>query len=442
MISNSDITVTNSGPRLRMAQTPGFEGSAVYGLAAPMQISPTEVAVFLNLRVCGVAVVDLEAGVDLLIFDHLDQVREERAVPLLRTARTTHPTTGEEIVLVQYPIMGGFVPLGALLPDGTPHPHAGTGFGLSQGLGYPGDHSTTRPAHNEDIHRIFELHQFRYDGTDFTVTSSELLTPEQVMPGWTCYNRPINNAIADGTDLLMAMVMGRDGTLHGSGFSRWRCGDDGWRPVDYVPVTDYDTSFEPGLVRDTDGSLLFCARGMGTEGVSKDEVAKLAPELWRRIQVWRSTDNGAQWQQVISRDGLRPWSPVVINTTASGQPFIAGNLWSEQTHGPTGKEIKMAWRRSQLVLWPLNEARDDVEEPITILDGEATLGPCPSDMSWYLDHPIGAVLRLGDGKWHSLVFFRVGDIEEVISDAMPVPATGTWIEEVIDGGEVQGVWKF
>lgn len=179
-----------------------------------------------------------------------------------------------------------------------------------------------------------------------------------------------------------------------------------------------------------------------TESVNKEAVAKLPPELWRRIQVWRSTDNGRSWEQVVARDGLRPWSPVVLNTITAGQPFVAGNLWSDQTHGKNGKVLHMAWRRSKLVLWPLNAARTDVEAPVSILDGEATLGPCPSEMSWYLDHPIGSVLRLADGRWHSLLFFRAGDIDEVISDAMPTPHTGTWIEEVLDEGEARPGWGF
>ncbi len=56
---------------------------------------------------------------------------------------------------------------------------------------------------------------------------------------------------------------------------RWRFLDAEWRPVAFTLVAGNDKSYEPSLVRDVDGSLLYLARKDGND-----------------IIVWRSPDNG------------------------------------------------------------------------------------------------------------------------------------------------------
>ena len=61
--------------------------------------------------------------------------------------------------MVKYPVRGGFIPLGAKLSDGTPHPHAGTGFGTSQAMAWTPNQDRsydgmTIPELNEQIAKL------------------------------------------------------------------------------------------------------------------------------------------------------------------------------------------------------------------------------------------------------------------------------------------------
>lgn len=66
----------------------------------------------MNLRLCGVPAIDMEAGSDAIVFrfarsDHSGG----RAMPLDRNESARDPKTGAELVMVKYPMMGGFVPV-------------------------------------------------------------------------------------------------------------------------------------------------------------------------------------------------------------------------------------------------------------------------------------------------------------------------------------------
>ncbi|MCE9591106.1 MAG: hypothetical protein K8S99_11340 [Planctomycetes bacterium] len=426
------LRMTLTGPRLRDCVHPGLRDKVVYGLASPFQVSPTQAAMVLNLRVRGAGVVDFEAGNDVLVFDRLDAIRAEAAEPLDRSEPAVDPENGERITLVKYPPAVGFVPLGAKLPDGRPHPHAGTGFGLGQSLGYPVDRHVAQPYLQSRIVTLFDLYQFAFDGRRFTITARERFTPDALLPGWKLHNRPINSAVADDEELLLGLVAARDGGLHGSGLSRWRRGPDGWRPASFTPITPPDTSFEPSVARDTDGSLLFTARGWGIEGVSKEAVEKLDRALLNCLIAWRSTDHGATWRKLFQVDKARPWSPVVLNQTAAGEPYFAANPTAEPWPEVRGNTVPDARMRQVLSLWPVNAARSGVGDPVPVLDAVARFGKSPSNLTWYIDHPIGAVLTLADGLKHALLAFRVCDGGEVVRDAKPTEHTGTWVEEITD----------
>lgn len=419
-----------SGPRLSACDHEDLKNRAVYGMGVPMQVSQTQVAIIANLRLCGVPAIDMEAGSDAIVFDSLAQLRAERAVPLDRSERARDPRTGSEIVLVKYPMTGGFVPLGARLADGRPHPHAGTGFGLGQTLGFPADHSVKQPANLPDILRYFDLVQLRLVDGRLVIESTTRLAPDQIVPGWSVSNRPINQGVQDGEDLLTGFVAAPEGGLvHGAGVCRWSRGHDGWRPVQYTPVTPLDTSFEPSLIRDRDGALLLSVRGFGIEGVPREEVAKLDESLKGCFRVFRSVD-GKQWTEHLKVDRIRPWSPVVMGQTVGGGVFLAANERAEPWPAVRGNTLPDARMREKLALWPLSDDRRSVGTPTRVVDAVALWGRAPSALTWYLDHPISAVVRLADGKPRTLLCFRVCDSAEVVSDAPPTKQTGLWVEEV------------
>ncbi len=424
------IQISHSGPRLQFPVHEDLTGKAVYGLGVMFQVGPRVCALMANLRVIGAKVIDMEAGTDVVLFDSLERIAAENARPLDRNEPGVHPVTGEELTMVKYPGIGGFVPLGATLADGRPHPHAGTGFGLAQALGYPVKKHVDQPFDSHDVAVFFELMQYRFDGERFFIEKRERMTPEQVLPGYVVKNRPLSMGVMSGEGIITGMVAGRPGELHGVGVTRWSRTGGEWRPEGFLVVTEKDTSFEPSMVRDVDGAILLCARGYGVEGISQEARATIDAAKINRFQVWRSADEGASWEQIIKLDGMRPWSPVCINLLADGTPYLAANRKVEVRPDMRGMTTPDARMREYLSAWKLTGDRRGVEAESLLVDAKEILGAVPSGLVWYLDHPIGALLTLRDGKKHAVIGFRAADAAEVVRDARPTRVTGIWAEEV------------
>ncbi|PYV07551.1 MAG: hypothetical protein DMG07_28390, partial [Acidobacteria bacterium] len=298
----------------------------VYGLALPFQVAPRLGAVFCNIK--GARGNDFEAGNDAVLFDAIeDGIRA--AVPLARNHRAPHPRGKGDVLMVKYPARGGFVPFGTRRPDGSPHPHAGTGFGIHQSLAWPVDGPTE--IRGPEHYQCFELQQYRYDGSAFRVLGTEKVEMTDLLAGWTIHDGGITNGIPDGDDFLVGMAGGKfdprkleenngGDVASGAGVMRWQRRQESWRPVSFVPVTEPDLSFEPSLIRDTDGALLFCARGGQ-----------------RAIRVWRSSDGGATWVKLIHVVGVAAGSPISLDQAVDGTPYIATNLYDVLLHPVAAK---------------------------------------------------------------------------------------------------------
>ena len=260
-----------------------------YGLTFPFQISSDTAAIFCNLR--GQSGHDFEIGTDVFLFQNLSGLQEREAIPISRNHEETNPHSdppGRPAIMVKYPVRGGFVPLGALLEDGSPHPHAGTGFGCSQVIAWTPDRKGEYPQdQREDYMEVYDL---AYDGRRFEVTETARLTFGRLLDGAVLSNPGITTAIPDGEDLLFAMG-GQIEQARGSGLTRWRRGQEGLRPVSWTPITGPDNAFEPSVVRDRDDKLLFCARG------------GRAPD-YNDVRVWQSTGADAPWKKVIHVRGV------------------------------------------------------------------------------------------------------------------------------------------
>jgi hypothetical protein len=448
-------------PSLAMPVDSGGAWKTVYGVGMPFQVSPTQAAVIVNRRIYNVAAIDFEDGGDLLVFDSLERLDPAAAVPLSRTETAVDPATGQRVAMVSYQSAGGFVPLGAKLEDGSPHPAAGTGFALSTHIAYPQDPATGRvlrpSAENASHQRILQL---RYDGHAVRVTGSRQFAGEDFLPGHALLNRGISVAIPDGADLLNGVVAGpmvpaggpdgvciptehphghpRFGRNLGSALCRWQHRDGVWGPSAIVPVSGPDLSMEPSLVRDADGSLLMAVRGKGL----KDPPGAVHDGLentFCHFRVSRSVDGGRTWAPVLHVPLARAATPVVLNRTAGGHPFLAANPYTRDR------------RRETLCLWPLTPDRRGVEPPVCALDALARFGaPQPmvaggveSGNQWMLDHPVATVCRLGDGRWHCLLCLRVSDRGVNTAGAAPTEWNGAWIGEVaVEGERELPVWRF
>ncbi|MCD4669396.1 MAG: glycoside hydrolase [Actinomycetia bacterium] len=384
-----------------------------YGLGFPFQIAPRKAGLFCNIRRDGTNSIDLEIGTDVVLFDNLETINAGDAIAISRYEMT------ETSITRKGPVLGGFVPLGAKLIDGSPHPHAGTGFGLAMGIRHMLD-DTGNYDYREDADRHAELFQFGYDGNAFKILRKEFVKVETLLSEWDLAGNFVTNAIPDGQDLLYVMIA-RVGGIPVSGVSRWQYSVDGWRPVSFVPITGNEAPWsEPSLIRDANGDLLFSARS----------DCSVLPGIAFDAAVWRSTDNGRTWEQVIYRKDCRSRSPVSINQAADGTPFLAANL---PPHDRT---------RAVLAYWPLNESRTDFEKSLIARDAPTEFGPAPSGSWWRIDHPNSAIIRLADGAWHSLLVYRIVDNGEVEGDADPAPQTGCYVEEVLSSGKVIPTWNF
>jgi len=427
------ISGVSAGPaRLLRPPDATAEQDLRYGLGFPFQVAPTQAALFCNVRVEGVAAVDYENGTDVVVFDSLAGMGTAKPLAIARNERLTD-ADGKARLVVKFPIIGGFVPLGARRADGSPHPHAGTGFGLSQAISFPVDERGHFTWKTENVHRC-EVHQFRYDGKTFAA-SRQPAAPEQRHPrvgdsDWQISAPGITNAIPDGDDLLQPVQAAVSGVL------RWARIGEVWTPVAFWPVTPRGESWsEASLVRDTDGALLFSARGSGGNRFSEVRVWRRydgGPQ-WRLVfstadvRVLHKEEARPEWQQVLSVPGAHSPGPISLNRAADGTPYIGANL------PDSGRET--------LCLWPLNAARTGLAEPLVARAARTEFGAAGGEARWMVDHPSGAVLRLADGAWHGVLAYRVLNNAE-FGGAAPDPRSGCYVEEVLSTGPVVPAWRF
>jgi hypothetical protein len=386
-----------------------------YGLGTLLQLDATTVGLLVNIRRNATPYGDFEVGTDLVLFDDLNKIGDGRVVPISRPSREPHPATGASSITAKYPVVGGFVPHGAKDAQGMPHPHAGSGFGVAQIAFYPTDFSKPLPPEDRLGYAV-EVQQFHYDGKQFKATQPKRRKHWPVGDGWDIRTPGLSSAIADGHDLLSAVTCGKSLAKSVSGVVRFQCGSDGWQPVSFVPITDPKLIwYEPSLIRDTDGSLLFTARNNHVAGKGD-------------IPMWRSRDGGRTWEQLFLLRGVRTGTPLVLNQAADGTAYLATNT-------------AIGTDRSILQIVPLKADRGGLERPITIRNGRGEFGRAPSGRAWKVDHGIGGVVRLADGRWHGILTYRVLDESE--NAGKPATRfTGMYLEEVLSRGEPRPITPY
>lgn len=434
MTSRNNTLVVHRGARSLFA-VPSQPGGQrwTYQVVFAVQLSPAEIGLAASIRWAHVRTVDLNAGNDMLIVDRIDPVEPRAIVPLNRNDPAVHPRRHEPLALNKSPTRVGFVPLGALTAEGEPHPHAGTGFGMSFFWGVPVDAKGVPSVHRyyniEDPFRGIELQQYRYDGKTFAIEHTDRVASDGLLDGWSFEWAGFGNLLPDGLDLIGGLV-GRRGDWQGSGLARWRRTEGRWRLCSFTPVAEAKNAFEPSLVRDGDGSLLLAARPMPQEPRPRSHS----------ILAWRSADNGVTWESVLNLPLSRVPTPVTLNRGLNGMLYIASNPYREQDSkgGTSASHL-----RETLQLRPLSEDRRSLGDPVTVRDGDADFGAAPHGSVWWCDHPLGRTVRLADGRWRHLLTYRVLERDETIEGFPPTPHTGTYIEEVITPGPMaEPEWRF
>ena len=385
---------------------------------------------------------DIEIGSDLAIVRDAELRHADSFQPLARARVATH-TDGKTYLLLSYPVVIGFAARGAQLADGSPHPHAGTGFGYAHISGVPctpdGAILGTGVIKREESAGIglVELSQYSYDGKEFRIESTELFDYADFIRGdWTFCGAGLSNPISDGADgFFCGMVAKPTGSPlpPRAGLANWKREDGKWQVVSFVPVAPYG-SYESSVVRDRDGSLLMTARGCH-EYLFPDSPEAMAdvPNM-NDIRVWRSADNGDTWTLVCNEKGLRCCSTVAIGITPHGQPFIVSHPYCTRDH--MGRQINVDahsdWMRESLALWPLSDDRSTVKGQIIAKAPLDEFPPPTYGGTWWIDHPQFANVVLSDGKLHTTFACRVLEFNEAMGRKPPTPYTGAYIEEITD----------
>ena len=111
-------------------------GGMVGCVAAPFQVAPGLAALSVAIRNEGYPMGDFTNGTDFILFDSFESISAECAITICRNEKHVHDD-GEKRIVIKCPIRREFIPFGALRDDGSPHPHAGTGCGLSEVLDFP-----------------------------------------------------------------------------------------------------------------------------------------------------------------------------------------------------------------------------------------------------------------------------------------------------------------
>ena len=223
----------------------------------------------------GTGVGDFENGSDVVLFNDLSKITGDAPVRVARNEKWT-TSSGEKRILVKFPDIGGFVPLGAKRPDGSPHPYAGTGFSFCEALEFPMAEDGKFSWEAKSLPQV-EVHQLAFDGRTFRVVKHRPAPPRPAPD-----DRRLR--LAPGHARLDHCDPGRRRPpagcpSQGPGDDRLRhCPLEAavghWQPVSFARVTVGCS--EPTLIPDRDGMLLVTARTYGDD--------------FNAVRVWRSGD--------------------------------------------------------------------------------------------------------------------------------------------------------
>jgi len=394
-----------------------------YQIAVPVQLDPDTVGFLTNIRLCSVKSVDIEAGSDMIVTERGSYLVPKSVTVLNRSELEIHPDTRRPMFTVRYPFSAGFIPRGAKRADGSEHPHQGTGFGLCQSIGFPADKDGRILVRGEweieakDRYHKIELQQYRYDGRKFHIERSEVLDPSEIFQGYRLTGISLGPFIPEGDDLIGGSTYAKEERI--CGLSRWKRTDGKWMPCDFYPIPEALDFGESSVVRDCDGSLLFCARPGRDSSYAND------------ILVWRSSGTYSQWERIIHKRGARAMTPVTINRTADGRAYIAGNPHRlTDSFGREGHSVNM---RETLLIWQISDDRKSLMEPVTVKDCNSDFGIPPHGSKWRADHPIGFDICSTEGQSRHILTYRVMEESEGRWGSPPTAYTGTYIDDLTTG---------
>jgi len=423
-----------------------------YGCGFPFQAAPRRAALLTSIEIQGTNNYGFLNGNDAVIFSSLDNADTFQAFALNRNEYQTS-SDGVQQLLLKSPMLGGFVPQGALRRNGSAHPYAGSGFGIAYSHLFPWNAAENRFIWWDQARRDFvQTYRLSYDGVEFTCTAEQTYTADAQSPlyiansPWRLVAPGLSMAIPDQDDLLLPVLAAGPDNTNAVGIARWTYQQGRWAPAAFTPVAfslqevsaaanihEQCAWMEPTLTRGFNDTMLFCAR------TAPDSAA------FSFVQLWQSCDNGITWQVIFRASGIRNDAPVSINMAADSTAFVVSNpYYPHFSAGP-----KTGRGREILSLWPFDASSGRLENPLLVLDSLREFGPPPACSNpdynevWMADHANGASLRLEDGAWHSLLAFRLVHTPLYYAFATPPAArSGCYLQEIKAQSLSRPSWNF
>ena len=362
------------------SQPAGTTQSVAYELGNLLQLDRDHCLLVASLDEQGGG--DKCVGNDGFVIRSLADVRAERAIPLNRPDPSFTLVDGKKAWLSKGPATGGFVPLGAVRDDGSPHPAAGSGFLGASCINF-NEAGTSMESGCEALIEFLEL---RWDGRRLTV-KAELIRSLMGLP---VVGQAMCGFLPDGDGFLAPFL-----TERGNVMFRFELQGNKWTAV---------AQGEPFMAKPVTGPIGHFNSATDAETAETECCVRKANGAY-----WASTrGNDAMGRLYRSTDGLNYHLFLEHPTHTVPQPLnqgLDGNLYlaTNPFPGPDG-----AWLRNPLVIRPFEG--DRFGDPIIAHDVDG-IRTQTGDQIPFVDHAMGSNVHL-EGRWRHFLCFRVSDLKE------------------------------
>jgi hypothetical protein len=315
---------------------------------------------------------DLCVGNDGFIFEKISDIAPGNAIPInFPDPNYKLQYSPGRAFLAKYPVTGGFVPLGAALDDGRPHPAAGTGILVSDAVTFSLD-KTSADSYSEIITEVIQL---RWDGQSLKITEKKLIDHAF---GFKVFGTPLSYFCPQGPDFLAPFV-----TDKGIVVFRISYTGQSWQIVSAGPpfATFIKDSWlskigeSESSIQKQHGRFFIYTRGADSKG-----------------RLYQSAD-GMDFQLLLEKSNASV--PQALNQGLDGSLYLTTN---------PNRDIL----RNPLVAYPLNNG--SFGGPITIHD-EGGIRDDKGSKIPFIDHAVGVNLVLENRPCH-LLWYRVCDLKE------------------------------
>ena len=272
-------------------------------------------------------------------------------------------------------LSGRSCPWARRLPNGKPHPAAGTGVLFSCTSTYRAEDKTE----DDKTKRMVEVIQLRWDGSQLQIVSHEIVS--HLLGLELNGSTPLASCSQD-SGMLFPFGTAPDGMI------AYRFDWDGkaWKPTRHgKPFTKAPTELETS-VRQQGDTYYLQTRCRSAEG-----------------NLYRSKD-GLEYEFAATLDS-HAGSPKVLNQGLDGSLYVACN------YSP-------GWVRNPLEAVPWEQ--DHFGKPFILHDQDGVRGD-KGDSKPFVDHAIASNVFL-EGRWRHLVFYRVCDLMETLTAQFSIEA--------------------